>query len=79
VGPATPRALHPGGGDRRALQTEPGGERLAGPGRPQRLIAVSALDFAGGQIRSISSIANPDKLTHLGPVGDLRSLLRTAN
>jgi RNA polymerase sigma-70 factor (ECF subfamily) len=44
----------------------------------QRLIGVLALDIAGGQIRSISSIVNPDKLTHLGPVGDLGSLLRTA-
>jgi RNA polymerase sigma-70 factor (ECF subfamily) len=44
----------------------------------QRLTGVIALDIADGQIRSISSIVNPDKLTHLGPVGDLRSLLRTA-
>ena len=43
----------------------------------QRLIGVLALDIAGGQIRSISSIANPDKLTHLGPVGDLTSLLKS--
>jgi RNA polymerase sigma-70 factor (ECF subfamily) len=32
----------------------------------QRLIAVVALDIAGGRITSISSIVNPDKLTHLG-------------
>jgi RNA polymerase sigma-70 factor (ECF subfamily) len=44
----------------------------------QRLIGVLALDIAGGQITSISSILNPDKLTHLGPVGDFRSLLRSA-
>ena len=44
----------------------------------QRLIAVWALDIAGGQITSISSIVNPDKLTHLGPVADLRALLRSA-
>ncbi|HEX2240057.1 MAG TPA: RNA polymerase sigma-70 factor [Actinomycetota bacterium] len=42
----------------------------------QRLIAVWALDIAGGQITSISSILNPGKLTHLGPVADHRSLLR---
>ena len=30
-----------------------------------------ALDIAGGQITSINSIVNPDKLRHLGPVGDL--------
>jgi Sigma-70, region 4/SnoaL-like domain len=44
----------------------------------QRLIGVLALDIAGGQITSISSIVNPDKLTHLGPVADFRSLLRSA-
>lgn len=44
----------------------------------QRLIGVMALDIAGGQIRSISSIVNPDKLTHLGPVADVKSLLRSA-
>jgi hypothetical protein len=44
----------------------------------QRLIGAMALDIAGGQITSISSIANPDKLMHLGPVGDFRSLLRSA-
>ena len=42
----------------------------------QRLIGVMALDIAGGEITSIRSIVNPDKLTHLGPVGDLNSLWR---
>jgi RNA polymerase sigma factor (sigma-70 family) len=44
-----------------------------------RVIAVMALDIAGGQITSIRAIANPDKLTHLGPVGDLASLLGSAS
>jgi len=44
----------------------------------QRLIGVCALDFAGGRITSIGGIVNPDKLTHLGPVADFRSLLRSA-
>ena len=44
----------------------------------QRLIGVLALDFADGQIARISSIVNPDKLTHLGPVADSESLLRMA-
>jgi RNA polymerase sigma factor (sigma-70 family) len=44
----------------------------------QRLIAVMALDITGDQITSISSIVNPDKLAHLGPVGNLKSLLRSA-
>jgi Sigma-70, region 4 len=44
----------------------------------QRLIGVVAFDIAGGQITNISVIVNPDKLTHLGPIGDFRSLLRSA-
>jgi RNA polymerase sigma-70 factor (ECF subfamily) len=44
----------------------------------QRLIGVLALGIAHGQITSISSIVNPDKLRHLGPVADIRSLLRSA-
>jgi RNA polymerase sigma-70 factor (TIGR02957 family) len=41
----------------------------------QRLIGVMALDIAGGRIAGIRSIVNPDKLRHLGPVGDLGSLV----
>jgi RNA polymerase sigma-70 factor (ECF subfamily) len=44
----------------------------------QRLIAVVALDIAGGQVTTISAIVNPDKLAHLGPVGDFTSLVRSA-
>ncbi|CAN5516624.1 RNA polymerase sigma-70 factor [soil metagenome] len=44
----------------------------------KRPIGVWALDIADGQITSISSIVNPDKLAHLGPVGDFRSYLRSA-
>ncbi len=44
--------------------------------REGRLIAVMILDVADGQIQGISSIVNPDKLRHLGPVGDLRALVR---
>jgi RNA polymerase sigma-70 factor (TIGR02957 family) len=43
----------------------------------ERLIAVVALEIASGQITSISSIVNPDKLAHLGPTADLDSMLRT--
>jgi RNA polymerase sigma-70 factor (ECF subfamily) len=45
----------------------------------QRLIAVMALDIAGGQITRISSIVNPEKLRHLGPVGDFRSVVGSAS
>jgi RNA polymerase sigma-70 factor (TIGR02957 family) len=44
----------------------------------QRLIGVMALDITGGQITAISSIVNPDKLEHLGPVGDFTSLVTSA-
>jgi RNA polymerase sigma-70 factor (ECF subfamily) len=44
----------------------------------QLLLGVWALDIAGGQITNISAIVNPDKLAHLGPVGDVRALLRSA-
>jgi RNA polymerase sigma-70 factor (TIGR02957 family) len=43
----------------------------------QRLIAVVALDIAGGQITRINAIVNPDKLAHLGPVGDYTALVRS--
>jgi RNA polymerase sigma-70 factor (ECF subfamily) len=44
----------------------------------QRLIAVLAVDVAGGQVTGISAVVNPDKLTHLGPVADARSLWTSA-
>jgi RNA polymerase sigma-70 factor (ECF subfamily) len=43
----------------------------------QRLIVVVALEVAGGQITSIKSIVNPEKLAHLGPTADVASLLGT--
>jgi RNA polymerase sigma-70 factor (ECF subfamily) len=43
----------------------------------ERVIGVCALELSGGQISAISGIVNPDKLTHLGPVADLTSLLRS--
>ncbi len=45
--------------------------------REGRLIGVVILDVADGQIQGVSSIVNPDKLRHLGPLADLRALLRT--
>jgi hypothetical protein len=44
--------------------------------REGRLIGVMILDVAEGQIQGVSSIANPDKLRHLGPVADLGAVLR---
>jgi RNA polymerase sigma-70 factor (ECF subfamily) len=45
----------------------------------QHLLGVVALEIASGQIQGIRSIVNPDKLAHLGHVGDHLSLLRSAN
>ncbi len=47
--------------------------------REGRLLGVISLDVADGQIQGVSSIVNPDKLRHLGPVADLRALLRKRN
>ena len=43
----------------------------------ERLLAVWAIDVIDGQIAGIRSIVNPDKLAHLGPVGDATALLRS--
>ncbi len=44
----------------------------------QRLVGVTALDIADGEIKAISSVANPDKLRHLGaPVGNLGTLINS--
>jgi RNA polymerase sigma-70 factor (TIGR02957 family) len=47
--------------------------------RQGRLISVAILDIADGQIQGVSAIVNPDKPRHLGPVADLRALLRERN
>jgi RNA polymerase sigma-70 factor (ECF subfamily) len=39
------------------------------------LLSVLALDIADGRVQTVRSIVNPDKLRHLGPVGDLNALL----
>jgi RNA polymerase sigma factor (sigma-70 family) len=44
--------------------------------REGRLAGVMILDIAEGQIQAVSAIVNPDKLRHLGPVADVRALLR---
>jgi RNA polymerase sigma-70 factor, ECF subfamily len=40
-----------------------------------RLVGVLALDIADGRVQTVRTIVNPDKLRHLGPVGDLSALL----
>jgi RNA polymerase sigma-70 factor (ECF subfamily) len=40
-----------------------------------RVLGVLALDIAEGRVQTVRSIVNPDKLRHLGPVGDVTALL----
>ena len=58
---------------RAEVNGQPGALLLDGEGN---LIAVWALEIAGGEIRSLRSVVNPDKLGHLGPVADVQALLR---
>jgi RNA polymerase sigma-70 factor (ECF subfamily) len=58
---------------RQAVNGQPGALFFDAEGR---LISVAVLDIAEGQIQGVNGIVNPDKLRHLGPVGDLRALLR---
>jgi RNA polymerase sigma-70 factor (TIGR02957 family) len=53
----------------------PGALLLDGEGR---LLAVWALEIAGGQVTGLDSVVNPDKLRHLGAVGDVKALLEAA-
>jgi RNA polymerase sigma-70 factor (ECF subfamily) len=43
-----------------------------------RILNVFSLDIADGRVQTIRGILNPDKLRHLGPVGDVVRLLREA-
>jgi RNA polymerase sigma-70 factor (TIGR02957 family) len=63
------------GGSMRPVQVNgsPGALLLTGDGR---VIAVWVLEIGGGQIQRVSSIVNPEKLAHLGPVADLGAVLR---
>ena len=57
----------------REVNGQPGAVLLDGEGR---VISVMVLDIADGEIQGVSSIVNPDKLRHIGPVADLAALLR---
>jgi RNA polymerase sigma-70 factor (TIGR02957 family) len=58
---------------RQEVNGQPGALYLDPEGR---LAGVMILDIAGGQIQAVSTIVNPDKLQHLGPLADLQALLR---
>ena len=42
----------------------------------RRITNVFSLDIADGAVQTIRSVINPDKLRHLGPVADVRALLK---
>jgi len=42
------------------------------------LLGVWELEIGGGEIHGINSVVNPDKLAHLGPLADMRALLRAS-
>jgi RNA polymerase sigma-70 factor (ECF subfamily) len=50
------------------------GARLLDPGG--RLVSVFVLDIADGQVQTVRSVINPDKLRHLGPLADVPGLRR---
>jgi RNA polymerase sigma-70 factor, ECF subfamily len=46
--------------------------------RDGRVLAAMALDISDGQVQAIRSVSNPDKLSHIGPVGDIWATAREA-
>jgi RNA polymerase sigma-70 factor (ECF subfamily) len=47
--------------------------------RDGKVLNALALDILDGQIQTIRTVINPDKLGHVGPVGDAWAVLREAN
>jgi RNA polymerase sigma-70 factor (ECF subfamily) len=43
-----------------------------------RIASVMSFEIADGVIQTIRGVVNPDKLAHLGPVADIRAILRSA-
>ena len=68
------QGLRAGGAELRQVEVngQPGALLFDGTGK---VVGVMALDIAGAHIQAVSSIVNPDKLRHIGPIGDLRGLL----
>jgi RNA polymerase sigma-70 factor (TIGR02957 family) len=57
---------------REQVNGQPGALLLDAEGK---LLGVMTIDIAEGQIQGVSSVVNPDKLRHLGPLADLDALL----
>jgi RNA polymerase sigma-70 factor, ECF subfamily len=57
----------------REINRQPGALVLDAEGQ---IINVFVLDVADGLVQAVRSVINPDKLRHLGPVADVRALMR---
>ena len=71
----TRQGLQVGGGSLRAVQIN-GQPGALGLDRDGRVVAVMALDVVDGVVAGVRSVVNPEKLGHLGEVGDVRAVLR---
>ena len=47
--------------------------------RDNKVLSTLTLDVLGGQIQTIRSVSNPDKLAHMGPVADAWAVAREVN
>ena len=47
--------------------------------RDNKVLGTWTLDVIDGQIQTIRSVSNPDKLGHMGPVADAWAVAREAN
>ena len=59
--------------EQREINGEPGAIVRSSAGD---IISVFAVEVADGRVAALRSVINPDKLRHLGPVADVRALLR---
>jgi RNA polymerase sigma-70 factor (ECF subfamily) len=59
--------------ERRQINGQPGLVISAPDGG---VVGALSVEIADGRVIAVNSVVNPDKLRHLGPVGDLRALLR---
>ncbi|TDC17564.1 RNA polymerase sigma-70 factor [Actinomadura bangladeshensis] len=62
--------------EQREVNGQPGAIVRDGDGR---VLSTWALDILDGRIQTIRTVNNPDKLHHVGPVGDAWDALRAAN
>jgi len=62
--------------ERRELNGQPG---AIFRDRDHNVVSTCTLDLLGGQIQAIRTVQNPDKLAHVGPVGDPWAFARQVN